>query len=163
MARNADTERKEFIAQVGRRLAEARAQTGLSQREVARLMQRSPAWVSQVETGNYSADPFELVQLADLYGVDIAQVLGFEDFRKTRTPESLADWLLLMKNEDEAQIHFRLQRMLKASAARAAEEPEPYDTTGQPSSTGRRGRRRGTTETDHAVRTSAEDLSASGA
>ena len=149
-------ERKEFIIQVGRRLAEAREQTGLSQRDVARLMQRSPAWISQIELGDYSPDPYELVQLADLYGVDVAAILGIDTARKPQAPETISDWLLLMNDEDEAQIHYRLQRILKSSA-RAAEQRERYEANGQPSSTGRRGRRRDTTEISPAAHTPAED------
>ena len=50
------------------RLREVRETKGLSQQAVARALGTSQKYVSRVETGERRLDPFELEELARLYG-----------------------------------------------------------------------------------------------
>lgn len=55
---------KAFIA----RLREARAESGLSQEQVAEKLKRTQTWVSNCEVGNRRVDVVELEDFAELYG-----------------------------------------------------------------------------------------------
>lgn len=54
---------------IGSRLRFAREQAGLSQAQVARVMNMHRPTVSQIEAGQRSVRPDEIAQLAKLYGV----------------------------------------------------------------------------------------------
>lgn len=64
---------KEMIAH---RLRIAREQAGLSQGQVARLMELHRPAISELEAGRRRVAADELAKLADLYGVSIAWVTG---------------------------------------------------------------------------------------
>ena len=50
------------------RLREARKEAGMSQEQAAAALNVPQKYISRVETGERRVDPFELQELADLYG-----------------------------------------------------------------------------------------------
>ena len=52
---------------------------GLSRRELARTMRRSPSWVREIEHGQQFAPPYLTKALADALGVSIAWLYGEPD------------------------------------------------------------------------------------
>ena len=63
---------RRFIA----RLRAARREAGLTQKEVARRLGRSQAFVSKSESGDRRVDVIELQQFARLYGKPVDYFLG---------------------------------------------------------------------------------------
>jgi transcriptional regulator with XRE-family HTH domain len=61
---------------LGKRLAEARRNAGLSQRTVAARIDIPRPSVSWIETGDRKVTAFELKAMADLYGVSVDWLLG---------------------------------------------------------------------------------------
>lgn len=61
------------------RLRIAREQAGLSQGQVAAMLELHRPSVSEMEAGRRRVSVEELVQLADIYGVDINWLTGHED------------------------------------------------------------------------------------
>jgi transcriptional regulator with XRE-family HTH domain len=65
----------EYQAALGRKLADARRRRGLSQPELARMIGRSVAWVSQVERGVRRIDRMSVLEiLADTLGIPLAEL-----------------------------------------------------------------------------------------
>jgi transcriptional regulator with XRE-family HTH domain len=65
----------EYQVALGRKLAEARRRRGLSQPELARMIDRSVAWVSQVERGVRRIDRMSVLEiLADTLGIPLAEL-----------------------------------------------------------------------------------------
>jgi transcriptional regulator with XRE-family HTH domain len=58
------------------RLRELRVERGLTQVEVARRLGTRQQYVSLVETGERRLDPVECQELAELYGVEIGELVG---------------------------------------------------------------------------------------
>lgn len=69
---------KAGLPQVAARLKEAREKSGLTQKQVARLLDISDVQVSYWETGKRPIDLSSLSRLADIYGHSIAWFLGHE-------------------------------------------------------------------------------------
>jgi transcriptional regulator with XRE-family HTH domain len=60
---------------LGRKVAQARKRRGLSQRELARLIERSETWISQVERGVRKIDRISVLErLADLLEIPLAEL-----------------------------------------------------------------------------------------
>jgi transcriptional regulator with XRE-family HTH domain len=68
---------------IGERLREARTLAGLSQGQVAKMMEMHRPSISEIEAGNRRVSADELKRLADIYDVSIAYVLG-------KAPEKLS-------------------------------------------------------------------------
>jgi transcriptional regulator with XRE-family HTH domain len=65
----------EYQVALGRKLADARRRRGLSQPELARMIDRSVAWVSQVERGVRKIDRMSVLEiLADTLGIPLAEL-----------------------------------------------------------------------------------------
>lgn len=65
----------EYQVALGRKLADARRRRGLSQPELARMIGRSVAWVSQVERGVRRIDRMSVLEiLADTLGIPLAEL-----------------------------------------------------------------------------------------
>jgi transcriptional regulator with XRE-family HTH domain len=65
----------EYQVALGRKLADARRRRGLSQPELARMIDRSVAWVSQVERGVRRIDRMSVLEiLADTLGIPLAEL-----------------------------------------------------------------------------------------
>jgi transcriptional regulator with XRE-family HTH domain len=65
----------EYQVALGRKLADARRRRGLSQPELARMIDRSVAWVSQVERGVRRIDRMSVLEiLADALGIPLAEL-----------------------------------------------------------------------------------------
>lgn len=94
--READPER-EGLAQ---RLREARKLAGLSQAQVAELMDLHRPSISEIEAGRRRVDTEELARLAELYGVSTSWLLGEEDEEVGLKAVFAARELQKMKPED---------------------------------------------------------------
>src|SRR3954452_31515 len=65
----------EYQVTLGRKRADARRRRGLSQPELARMIGRSVAWVSQVERGVRRIDRMSVLEiLADALGIPLAEL-----------------------------------------------------------------------------------------
>ena len=69
---------KETINQLGPRLREIRLKTGLSLREIARRLDVSPAFVSQIENGKSQPSVSTLYAFSKLLGVPVDQLFSGE-------------------------------------------------------------------------------------
>jgi transcriptional regulator with XRE-family HTH domain len=56
-------------------LRKARKVAGLTQMDVARAFGRTQGFVSKVESGEIRIDPIELQKFAELYGVEVMELL----------------------------------------------------------------------------------------
>jgi len=72
-------ERDHLRRSIGLRCRRARLRLGLSQRELAQVMDRSPSWVREIEKGDQFAPPYLTWALADALGVSVAWLYGEED------------------------------------------------------------------------------------
>ncbi len=70
---------KTELPQVASRLKEARLKSGLTQKQVARLLDVSDVQVCYWETGKRPIDLSSLSRLADIYGYSMAWFLGDEN------------------------------------------------------------------------------------
>src|SRR5262245_10188962 len=68
-----DSTKREQIAE---RLKEARKLAGISQSHVAKMLDLHRPSVSEIEAGNRRVSAEELVQLAEIYDVSVAWLLG---------------------------------------------------------------------------------------
>jgi len=75
-------ERDHLRRTIGLRCRRARKRLGLSQRELARAMGRSPSWVREIEQGAQFAPPYLTRALADALGVSVAWLYGEPDLRR---------------------------------------------------------------------------------
>ena len=57
---------------IGKRIAQIRSSKGISQTFVARLMGKTPQWLSNIEKGRRPIEAAELSQLAKILEVDVA-------------------------------------------------------------------------------------------
>jgi transcriptional regulator with XRE-family HTH domain len=60
----------------GSRLKELREQQGMSQRELAKLLQLSPSTIAMYELGQRSPDKETIIKIADLFSVTVDYLLG---------------------------------------------------------------------------------------
>lgn len=64
---------------IGERLAELRRQKGLSQAELARLLNLGQSTIAMYEKNRRAPDYHQLVRLADFFGVSVDYLLGREE------------------------------------------------------------------------------------
>ena len=69
-------------AQIGKRLAQARKNVGLTQQDLEKATGISQPTIYQIETGAHKASILELSALADACGVLVADLLGENDLSK---------------------------------------------------------------------------------
>lgn len=87
---------EQFRRNVGQRMQDARLAAGLTQAEVARELEASDAWISNVENGVINIDTSVLVALSKLYGWPVEWFLMDERMPSgLRTPHTIADWEML--------------------------------------------------------------------
>lgn len=60
----------------GRVLAGLRIEKDLTQREASARLGRSHGWISLVEKGEYKVGVQDLVDLCDVYGADVEEIVG---------------------------------------------------------------------------------------
>ena len=114
------TERR---AQLAERLKEARKLAGLSQGQVAKLLGLHRPSVSEMEAGNRRVSADELSQLAELYDVSVAWLMG-------ETPETVdaADPRLQLAARELTKLKPEdLERLLKLLAAMRDETSDPKE------------------------------------
>lgn len=100
---------------IGRRLRWAREQAGLSQGQVARMMDLHRPTISQIEAGQRNVRAGEMRSFADIYGVDHDWLLlGDESLQGEQDPriELAARELRKLKREDLDAI-LRLIQVLR--------------------------------------------------
>ncbi len=110
-------------AQLAGRLREARKLAGLSQGQVAKLLGLHRPSVSEMEAGNRRVSSEELFQLAGLYDVSVAWLVGeAADTLDAADPklQLAARELSKLKPED-------LERLLKLLAAMRDDAPDTKD------------------------------------
>jgi len=79
---------KEYQKALGRKIAEHRRRRGLSQPELARMIDRSVAWVSQVERGVRKVDRMSVLEtVADALGVPLSELAAEAPFVAAATGE----------------------------------------------------------------------------
>lgn len=71
-----EKEREALRFLVGRRVAVARHEIGLSQRALAKVCDRSPSWVREIESGAQWAPAYLLVPLAEITGRSVGWFYG---------------------------------------------------------------------------------------
>lgn len=105
----------ERTSEMGSRLRLAREQAGLSQGQVAQLMQLHRPSISEMEAGRRKVSAEELAKLAEIYGVDVSWLAGRADtpFDQARV-ELAARELAKLKPEDLTTV-LRLLETLKRS------------------------------------------------
>lgn len=91
--------RKKIIAS---RLAEARKMAGLSQGQVARMMDLHRPTISEIEAGNRNVTGPEITQFASIYDVSVSWLMG-EGAEK------------LDPHDDRMQLAFRQLKKLKSA------------------------------------------------
>lgn len=114
------TERR---AQLAERLKEARKLAGLSQGQVAKLLGLHRPSVSEIEAGNRRVSAEELSQLAELYDMSVAWVMGeVPDTVDAADPrlQLAARELTKLKPDD-------LERLLKLLAAMRDDTVDPKE------------------------------------
>ena len=70
------------VTELGKRVAQLRAEKGLSQSGLAELLGSTPQWVSQLERGTRSPTVHTLCKLANALGVRLADL--FEDLHPVK-------------------------------------------------------------------------------
>ena len=98
------------LVKTGKFLQELRKENGLTQEQLAEQMGVSRRTVSRWETGNNMPDMDILIELSDLYGVDLREILNGER-KSERMDQELKETVLEIadySNEEKARL---LQRM----------------------------------------------------
>jgi len=85
---------------IGHRCRKAREQLGLSQRALAKVMDRSPSWVREIESGAQYAPAYLIRALATAAGVSTAWFYGEDD--RLVDPRRLAEEILQAVQEGMA-------------------------------------------------------------
>ena len=107
------------LVKIGNFLQELRKQRGLTQEELAEQMGVARRTVSRWETGNNMPDMDILIDLSDLYEVDLREILNGErkgermDQEMKETVLQVADY----SNEDKARLLRRMHRLFIAGLA----------------------------------------------
>lgn len=112
--------------QIAERLKEARKLAGLSQGHVAKMLGLHRPSVSEMEAGNRRVSADELAQLAAIYDVSVAWLLG-------ETPEALdaQDPRLELAARELTKLRpDDLERLLKLLAAMRSDSPANGDDRG---------------------------------
>src|SRR5438105_800067 len=100
---------------VGQRLRWAREQAGLSQGQVAKMLDYHRPTISQIEADQRKVRPDEIVGLANMYGVEEAWILkGDSAVEENENPRLalIARELRKLKNEDLEAL-LRVIRIMK--------------------------------------------------
>ena len=107
--------RREMIAS---RLKEARKMSGLSQAQVAGMLKLHRPAVSEIEAGNRKVSAEELVELAQLYDVSVAWLVG-----DTKDTIDLDDPKIQLAARELKRLKPQnLERLLRLLAAMRAEK-----------------------------------------
>lgn len=114
------TERR---AQLAERLKEARKLAGLSQGQVAKLLGLHRPSVSEIEAGNRRVSAEELSQLAELYDVSVAWLMG----EAPDTVDAADPRLQLAARELTKLKPDDLERLLKLLAAMRDDTSDPKE------------------------------------
>ena len=95
------------------RLRAAREQAGLSQGQVAKLMQLHRPTISEIEAGRRRVVSEELMKFAGLYGVSVAWLMGEEGGGADARVELAARELSKLKDDDLNRVLELLQSLRK--------------------------------------------------
>ncbi|WP_338667325.1 helix-turn-helix domain-containing protein [Pseudodesulfovibrio methanolicus] len=85
---------------ISNRLRAAREQAGLSQGQVAVLMNKQRPTISEIEAGRRNVTAEELAHLADIYGVSVNWLLNKADAQDNPSIHLAARELAKLKKED---------------------------------------------------------------
>lgn len=108
------------MSQIGDTIAFHRRRRGLSQAELARLLDRSESWVSQVERGVRAIDRLTVLEhVADVLNIPASELLGDVPFLVDEEQPSAADGLRLVLS-----AHSGLIALLQHEYGTPAEMPE---------------------------------------
>ena len=103
---------RECDSTIADRLRSAREMAGLSQGQVARLLNMHRPTISEMEAGRRKVSADELRSLAHLYEVDIAWLVGAKGTEDQPRVELAARELAKLKNDDLDRV-LRLLRSLR--------------------------------------------------
>ena len=72
------TNNNEFTPQIstGEKIKKYRLNNNLSQVDVARMMKKSPVWLSKIETDQREIKVNDLVKICKIFHIDISELLG---------------------------------------------------------------------------------------
>lgn len=108
----------------GARIKAARESMGVSQPELIRLakLEKSLAWLSDIERGANSIDPHDLKALATATGYPVEWFLDQEfERRKVRAPSTRIEWSQLYDDRERAEAHWQLDEIFRRILDRAEE------------------------------------------
>ena len=106
-------ERKKATVEVSERLRAARLQAGLSQGQVAKLLDRQRPTISEIEAGRRKVSSDELVQFSNLYDVSVEWLAAGHVDSENPTVELAARELSKLKREDLDRVLKLLQTLRK--------------------------------------------------
>lgn len=114
----------DLISMTGARIKAARESMGVSQPELVRLakLDKSLAWLSDIERGANSIDPHDLRALATATGYPLEWFLdpGFER-RRVRAPLTRIEWTQLYDDRERAEAHWQLDEIFRRVIERGEE------------------------------------------
>ena len=101
---------------VGKRLRWAREQAGLSQGQVAKMLDYHRPTISQIEAGERQVRPEEIVKFSTIYGIKEAWIIKGEAImgEKTDPRIELAARELAKLNNDDLDALLRLIKVMKS-------------------------------------------------
>jgi transcriptional regulator with XRE-family HTH domain len=111
--RSVDTD-PEFKRRLGRRIYEARKDADLTQAELAKLIDASTTWVTNIERGDFNVDLGVMVKLAEKLQKPIDWFLRSEPHvpSRFRVPSTRAEWEVMFKNDPKrAAAHAALDEI----------------------------------------------------
>lgn len=103
-----DTPKKKTNKTIGQNIRTLRHQRGWSQEDVANRLGISIPAFSKIETGVTDINLSRLEQIADIYEIDVVQILALESENDEQTPSNLS--LLQKKLTDRESEIVNLQR-----------------------------------------------------
>lgn len=108
---------------IGQRLRWAREQAGLSQGQVARMLEYHRPTISQIEAGNRVVRPDEIERFAAIYGVREAWILHGESFLEENSDPrvELAARELAKLRTDDLDAILRLIKIMRPLGGDAGE------------------------------------------
>lgn len=105
-------DRKQEIAEIAERFKAARLQAGLSQSQVARILDLQRPTISEIEAGRRRVSSDELAKFAELYDVGVSWLAAGQNDGEDPTVELAARELSKLKPEDLDRV-MRLLRSLR--------------------------------------------------
>lgn len=105
---------------VGSNIRRARRDMGWTQEELAIKLQRSPGWVSFIESGTNGANLFDLIRIANLTDRPLEYFVSGSTLEHGRgpVPETREDWMALYPSEPlRAEMHANVDELYRRGVA----------------------------------------------